>query len=300
MKFWQRWKEGLQKSSLTQKIKSVWTHRRIKAETLDDLEDLLIESDIGVQTVEKLRDNLSGQKWGDISFEGVCQTLITLLVEKLKPFEKELIVSEKRPFIVLVAGVNGSGKTTTLSKLSLKWQQEGYRVAWAACDTFRAAAVDQLAVWAERLSIPLYQGQDAQDPASVAYEAIQKAQKENMDILCIDTAGRLHTNLGLMDELKKIVRVIQKINPEFPHESILVLDGTVGQNAIQQLKLFKEVLPLTGIIMTKLDGTARGGVLVRLMEECPTPIYGVGLGEKAEDYIPFDAEAFVKGLLGEE
>lgn len=286
MGFW----KSLRTSS--SKLKTFFTHRKkIDVETLDDLEELLITSDLGIQTIEALRTYLEKHKsQSELTFEDVCQILEDQLVSRLTPYEKKFTF-QKKPHVVLMVGVNGSGKTTTLPKLTHLWKDKV--VHWAACDTFRAGATDQLSIWAERLNVKLYA--EPIEPAALAYQALTQAQEA--DILCIDTAGRLQNNTNLMGELQKIVRVLQKIDPTAPHDTILVLDGTVGQNAINQVKLFQETVPLTGCIMTKLDGTAKGGVLVRIVDEFKLPVFGLCYGENKEDFEPFHAKNFIESFL---
>ena len=221
-------------------------------------------------------------------------------IEKiLEPVAKPLPLSKSDEMqVILVVGVNGTGKTTTISKLTHQWQAQGLKVALAACDTFRAAAVDQLKIWGERLGVPVYTTTTGADAAGLAFDATNKALTDGMDILCIDTAGRLHNKEGLMNELKKIVRVIQKVIPKAPHQTILVLDATTGQNAYQQVTAFQEIAGLTGLIMTKLDGTARGGVLVGLAKQFQLPIYALGVGEGPEDLQPFMARDFANSFFG--
>lgn len=288
MSFWQRLKTS------SSKLKSFFTHRKkIDIETLDDLEDLLITSDFGYKTVEELRGYLQKHRSSEsLDFEDVCQVLKEQLIERLQPFEKKIALNHKTQVIVMV-GVNGSGKTTTLSKLTYHFK--GKLIEWAACDTFRAGAKDQLEIWANRLGVSLYK--DEKEPAALAYQAFENAKKHNTDILFIDTAGRLQNNVTFMAELQKIVRVLNKIDPDAPHDIILVLDGTVGQNALNQVKLFKEYVPLTGCIMTKLDGTAKGGILVRLVDEFQIPILGLCYGESMEDFEEFNAEKFIDSIF---
>jgi fused signal recognition particle receptor len=200
--------------------------------------------------------------------------------------------------VVLVVGVNGSGKTTTIGKLAALMTQEGKRVMVAACDTFRAAAIEQLAVWSERAKVPLVSGQPGADPAGLAFEALQRAKAEAIDVLLIDTAGRLHNKQGLMAELGKITRVLKKLDPSAPHDTLLVLDATVGQNAHTQVEVFRDVAQVTGLVVTKLDGTAKGGVLVALAERFKLPVHWIGVGETLEDLRPFEAAAFARGLMG--
>ena len=219
------------------------------------------------------------------------------MIQVLSQNHNPLVLSGNRPFVILVVGVNGSGKTTTIGKLARKWKQEGKKVLLAAGDTFRAAAIEQLQLWAERSDIPCVTQKSGADPSAVAYDAVQAGITNNMDIVIIDTAGRLQTNINLMEELKKIKRVIGKVLPDAPHETLLVLDGTIGQNSISQARLFNEALEVDGLIMTKLDGTGKGGVLFNMTKELELPIRFVGVGEGPEDLQEFIPEKFVEALI---
>jgi fused signal recognition particle receptor len=216
----------------------------------------------------------------------------------LKPYAARFSIGAHRPHVILVVGVNGVGKTTTIGKLAKSFRDEGRRVVLGAGDTFRAAAVEQLQIWGRRTDTPVVAKDQGADSAAVAYEAVALAREQNADVVLIDTAGRLHTKSNLMDELKKIVRVIQKADPSAPHDVVLVLDGTTGQNAHQQLEVFRTMAPISGLIVTKLDGTAKGGVVVALAEKFKLPIYAIGVGETAEDLKPFAAEDFARSLVG--
>lgn len=299
--WWSRLKIGLKKSSdkLEDGLKNVFVRKKLDQETIDELEELLILSDMGVETSHKLTQALAKEKMDkDISLEEVKQFLADRITTLIEPYAKEFKISvEHAPHVILVAGVNGSGKTTTIGKLAKQWHDAGYKVRLAACDTFRAAAVEQLQVWANRIGIPITTGKENSDPAGLAYEALQLAKSENSDILIIDTAGRLHNKAGLMDELKKLTRVLQKLDNSSPQSILLVLDATTGQNAHAQVQTFKEIIGVTGLIITKLDGTAKGGVLVSLCEKFKLPIHAIGLGEAIDDLRPFTANDFARTLV---
>lgn len=302
MKWFSKLKEGLKKTSgkLTDSISKIFTHKKIDAETLEELEDILIQADLGINVTTKIIQRFEKEKVEKEATPSEIQALIADEIENtLSPHQKELSASPaKKPFVIIMAGVNGSGKTTTCAKMGWRLAEKGMRVRLAACDTFRAAAVEQLEVWAKRLNIPVSKGALNIDPASLAFDAYKAAEKEGEDVLIIDTAGRLHTNQNLMAELEKIIRVLKKIDPTLPHEVFLVLDATIGQNARVQLEAFRKTADITGLVMTKLDGTARGGVLVGLTEEFKLPIYFIGTGETKEELHPFDAKDFSKALVG--
>jgi len=295
-------KDGLKKSStkLTSGITSVITKRKLDDDVLEELEDLMIMSDLGVEVSAKVTQSLAKKRFNqDVIDEEVKTFFANEISEILEPYAKPLTPNpEQTPHVILVVGVNGSGKTTTIGKLAHYWQQQNHKVHIAAADTFRAAAVEQLGVWANRSQIPMTKGPQGCDPASVAFEALQKAKQENADILMIDTAGRLHNKTDLMDELAKIKRVIQKLDDAAPHSCLLVLDATTGQNAHSQVEIFKSIAHLTGLIVTKLDGTARGGVVVSLAQKFELPIHAIGVGEGVDDLRPFEAKAFSENLMG--
>lgn len=277
--------------------------RGLNAEDLENMERVLIEADFGVSaTVELTRALEDEVRRGRLKTEGdLKRALQARLVQMLEgPDHPESVArAATGPTIILIVGVNGTGKTTTAAKLAHRLQREGRRVLLAAADTYRAGAVAQLQVWANRLGIPCVAGSAGGDPASVAFDAIDAASSRGLDTVIIDTAGRLHTQEGLMEELRKIARVVGRRLPGAPHETLLVLDGTVGQNAIQQGKLFSEAVSPTGIVVTKLDGSARGGAVAALKTELGLPIRFVGLGESVEDLEPFDPERFAENLLAE-
>ncbi len=294
-------KSGLNKSSskLNDGLKDIFVRKKLDNETLENLEDLLISSDLGVETSAAIISHLSKNKFDkEISLDEIKQDLADIVENILKEVTIPIKISEtKKPHVILMCGVNGTGKTTTIGKLANIFKGEGRSIMIAACDTFRAAAVEQLEVWAKRAGCPLVKGAEGADPASVAYEAFTKAQAENTDVLIIDTAGRLQNKKNLMEELTKIVKVIQKIDENAPHDTIIVLDATTGQNANSQVKVFKDMVNLTGIIVTKLDGTAKGGVVVNLAKQFGLPIHAIGVGESIDDLRSFDAKSFARSLV---
>lgn len=300
--WWSRLKQGLQKSSdkLNDGLKGLFTKKKLDSETIEELEELLILSDIGVETAAKLTTNLAKEKLNkDVTIEEVKQFLASQIEAELQPYAAPLnITPQKHPHVILVVGVNGSGKTTTIGKLGKVWQDQGLKVRFVAGDTFRAAAVEQLQIWANRLGIQLLKTEPGGDAAALAYDALESAKKSDCDVLIIDTAGRLHNKAGLMDELKKIARVLKKVDPEAPHDVILVLDATTGQNAHMQTQTFKEMIGVTGLVLTKLDGTAKGGVVVSLTKKHGLPIHAIGVGETTEDLRPFTARDFASTLVG--
>lgn len=295
-------RQGLGKSSskFNEGLKDILVRRKLDDEMLEQLEELLIMSDLGVKTASYITQALAKDKFDkEISEEQLKEYLATQIEAILQPVMKPLeINSSHTPQVIMTVGVNGTGKTTTIGKLGNFYQAQGKTVMLAACDTFRAAAVEQLNVWATRNQCPIVTGKPQADPASVAYEAFEQAKAQKRDILIIDTAGRLQNKKDLMEQLAKVFRVIQKIDASAPHHSVIVLDATTGQNAASQVKAFKEMTHLTGIIVTKLDGTARGGVVVGLAKEFGLPIHAIGVGEGIDDLQPFDAKSFSKGLVG--
>lgn len=300
--FFARLKSSLQKtrSSLAGGIENV-VHGKAKVgpELLEELEEILLIADVGMNSasfiLEDLKKDVAKNRIREN--EEVLEQLKSRMKEILSQNIKPITFTENKPLVILMVGVNGSGKTTTIGKLAQRWKQEGKKVLLAAGDTFRAAAINQLQVWADRAGINCISQKSGADPSAVAYDAVQAAISRDMDVVLIDTAGRLQTNQNLMEELKKIKRVIGKVLPGAPHETLLVLDATLGQNSISQAKLFHETLELDGFVMTKLDGTAKGGVLFNLSGELKLPIYFIGVGEKAEDLQEFDPERFVEALI---
>ena len=294
--------EGLKKtsSSAKSKLSGIFIGKKIDADTMESLEEALISSDLGVSASQKIVKEFEKNYSGKTSDqEELLEALSKSISNILEPLEKELIVSDDHhPHIMMLVGVNGSGKTTTAGKLAKRFSQQGKKVILVAADTFRAAAIEQLRGWAEKTSVELISAERGADPAALVYQSIEKARIQKTDLILIDTAGRLQNRIELMEELAKIVRVIKKLEPEAPHDSLIVLDGTVGQNALSQLKAFLDVAAITGLIMTKLDGSARGGVLVALAEEFGLPIHLIGVGETAEDLQDFNAMAYSRALLG--
>ena len=266
---------------------------------LEDLEDLLISADMGVETAARVTANLAEGRLGRrMSVAEVKGALAEEVARIMEPVARPMPLYPKKPQVVLVVGVNGSGKTTTIGKLASQFRAAGKSVVIAAGDTFRAAAVEQLQVWGQRAGVPVMTAPEGSDPASLAFEAMTRAEAEGADLLMIDTAGRLQNRQDLMEELAKIVRVIRKKDPSAPHNTLLVLDATTGQNALTQVRIFQEVADVSGLVMTKLDGTARGGVLVALADRFGLPIHAIGVGEQIDDLQPFDPDEFARALVG--
>ncbi len=266
---------------------------------LQSLEDLLIEADMGVDTAARVTANIAEGRFGRRVTAGEIRgALADEIARIMGPVARPMPIYPKRPQVVLVVGVNGSGKTTTIGKLASQFKAAGKSVVIAAGDTFRAAAVEQLQIWGSRAGVPVLTAPEGSDPASLAFEAMTKAQADGADLLMIDTAGRLQNRADLMEELAKIVRVIRKKDPEAPHNTLLVLDATTGQNALSQVEIFRKLADVTGLVMTKLDGTAKGGVLVALADKFGLPIHAIGVGEQIDDLSPFDPEEFAKALVG--
>lgn len=298
--WYEKIRRGLSASSgkLATGITDIFTKRKLDDDTLQDLEDLLITADLGVATAQKLTANLRQTRFGkEVSSEEIRAALARDIAQMLTVAEKPINTEAHKPFILLVAGVNGTGKTTTIGKLAHHFIADGNKVMLAAGDTFRAAAVGQLKVWAERTGASFFSKEEGADAAALAFEAIDRAEAESIDILMIDTAGRLQNKTNLMEELAKVVRVMRKKNPDAPHGALIVLDATTGQNAVSQIELFKTIIPISGIILTKLDGTAKGGVLVSLVERFGLPVHAIGIGEGVDDLRPFVAAEFAASLL---
>lgn len=301
--WFKRLKEGLNKtsSSLTQGIVQIFTHKKLDAEVLESLEDLLISADVGLNVTDILLKPLRTTRLGtEISEVEIREILATGIIKILKPFARPLPnPKETKPFVVLIVGVNGSGKTTTIAKIAHLWKDQGLRPMLVAGDTFRAGAREQLKIWADRLDIPILLDESSGgDSAALCFEGLERARKEKQDILILDTAGRLHTNTNLMDELEKIRRVLKKIDASAPHLTLLVIDATIGQNAYVQVAAFQEKIKIDGLIITKLDGTAKGGVVIGLTQKFEIPIYAIGCGEAIDDLRPFRAEDFAHLILG--
>ena len=273
--------------------------RTLDDDMLEQLEELLIASDMGVDTALRVTANMAEGRYGrKLSTQEIKQLLAQEVARVMEPVAKPLPIYAKRPQVVLVVGVNGSGKTTTIGKLASQFKAAGKKVVIAAGDTFRAAAVEQLQVWGERAGVPVLTAPEGSDPASLAFDALTKAQEDGADLLMIDTAGRLQNRADLMEELAKIVRVIRKKDETAPHNTLLVLDATTGQNALSQVETFRKLADVSGLVMTKLDGTAKGGVLVALADKFGLPIHAIGVGEQIDDLAPFDPEEFAAALTG--
>lgn len=292
-------KSGLKKSSdkMTSGISDIFTKRKIDSDTLDELEELLLTSDIGYEATSEIIKNFASKKMNkDADETEIKQALAQEIENILKPCNQELVLASNKPCVILMVGVNGAGKTTTIGKLAHKLKNK--KISLIAGDTFRAAAVEQLKVWGERNNVRVYSGESGCDSAGLCYDGLSEAIKQNDDVVFIDTAGRLQNKTNLTEELKKIIRVIKKIIPEAPHHTLLCIDATTGQNALDQVKIFKEIASVNGLVVNKLDGTAKGGILVAIAKESPLDIYFVGVGEQIEDLLPFDAKDFAKSLLG--
>ena len=295
-----KWKQGLEKTRKATfgRIATLFGATQITAETWEELEGLLVQADLGVETTEAIIASLRKQvnQSGITQSEELTACLRAELISRIDPPGK-IDLTSTPPMVILLVGVNGSGKTTTAAKLGKQFTSQGKKVLLAAGDTFRAAAVDQLQVWGERLNLPVIAGQPGGDPGALAYDAVQAAIARKIDILLVDTAGRLHTRFNLMEELKKVYRVVGKALPGAPHAVWLVLDATTGQNALNQARAFKQAVAVTGVILAKLDSSARGGMAFAIQSELGLPILFAGLGEKPEDLTAFDREAFVDGIL---
>ncbi|MBY6242978.1 signal recognition particle-docking protein FtsY [Methylosinus sp. Sm6] len=300
--WWERLTGGLSRSSqaIVQGISDLFTKRKLDALTLEELEDVLVRADLGLAAAQRISATVGKARYEKTIGPDEVRAILADEVERVLapvalPFELD---ESKKPFIVLVVGVNGSGKTTTIAKLAAKWTAEGRKVMLAAGDTFRAAAVEQLRFWGERLNVPVCYAPEGADAAGLAFDAIKSARERGSDILLMDTAGRLQNRAELMAELAKIVRVMKKAEPEAPHAALLVLDATVGQNAMAQVDVFGKTAGVTGLVMTKLDGTARGGILVAIAETYGLPIHFIGVGEGADDLEPFTARDFARAIAG--
>ncbi len=300
--FFSKLKKGLSKTrqSLAGGFDNI-IHGKAKVETrnLEDLEEALLIGDVGFETtsiiLEKLKKGVADERLR--TQEEVFEQLKNIMVDMLETYQKAPVQPDSPPKVILVIGVNGSGKTTTIGKLSQKWTEEGKKVILAAGDTFRAAAIEQLQQWADRVGVFIVKQKSGSDPSAVAFDAVQAGKARGADIVLVDTAGRLQTNQNLMAELVKIKRVIGKVMPEAPHETLLVLDASIGQNSVSQAKLFNEALSIDGLVMTKLDGTSKGGVLLNITQELKLPVRYIGIGEKTEDLQEFDPKAFVEALF---
>jgi fused signal recognition particle receptor len=301
--FLERLKQGLsKKGSLSDSLVGLFTRRKLDAATLAELEDALIRADLGGAQAKAITAAIAkGRYESDIGSDELRDLLAQEITRLLAPVAKPLVADDsKHPFVVLVAGVNGAGKTTTIGKMAKRLMSGGAKVTLAAGDTFRAAAIEQLGVWARRTGAAFVSGRQGGDAAGLAFEALEKARANGSDVLLIDTAGRLQNKAGLMAELEKIARVLKKLDPAAPHAVLLVLDATTGQNALSQVEAFGQSVPLTGLVMTKLDGTARGGILVALAARFGLPVHYLGVGEGEDDLQAFDAAAFARALTGSE
>jgi len=301
--FFAKLKEGLQRSTakLSTGISAAFTKRKLDDAALEELEEVLITADLGPAVAKRVIAAFRRAKFGrEVTDAEVRTALAEEIAAILAPVAHPLALDPgRKPHVVLVVGVNGTGKTTTIGKMALQLKQTGKRVMLVAGDTFRAAAVEQLQVWGERVGAPVIAGAAGADAAGLAFDALTRATADGADVLLIDTAGRLHNKAALMDELSKIIRVLRKQDASAPHSVLLVLDATTGQNAVQQVKVFRDMVAVTGLVVTKLDGSARGGIVVALAEAFALPVHAVGVGEKAEDLRPFEAMDFARGLLGE-
>jgi len=300
--FFSRLKDGLSRSTqkITEGITAVFKKRRLDDEALEELEDLLIGADLGTAAASRVIAEFRRTRFGkEVTEDEIKHALAEEVQAILEPVAKPLTLDPARkPHVILVVGVNGTGKTTTIGKMAQQYREQGIRTVIAAGDTFRAAAVEQLQIWGERTGTPVVAGEPNTDSAGLAFDALTRAKKDGAEALLIDTAGRLHNKAALMDELRKMIRVLRKQDETAPHSVLLVLDATTGQNAVQQVKVFKEMVEVTGLVVTKLDGSARGGIVVALAETFGLPVHAVGVGEKASDLRPFDAGDFARDLVG--
>ncbi|HEX3674548.1 MAG TPA: signal recognition particle-docking protein FtsY [Rhizomicrobium sp.] len=295
-------KTGLARSTgaLGESIGGIFTKKKLDAASVEQLEEALIRADLGAGLAKRLAGAVAKGRYDkEVSDADVREILANEITAVLKPIEKPLVVDgAHKPFVVLVAGVNGTGKTTTIGKMAKRLAQDGHKIVLAAGDTFRAAAIEQLQVWGRRTGAEVVSGAAGGDAAGLAFDALAKARQTGADVLLIDTAGRLQNKAGLMAELEKIARVVKKLDASAPHAVLLVLDATTGQNALSQVEAFKSAVPLTGLVMTKLDGTAKGGILVALADKFGLPVHYIGVGEGEDDLQPFDAASFAKALTG--
>ena len=295
-----RLRAGLGKTSakLSDGITGLFTKRKLDVDTLDDLEDLLVQSDIGVATAQRITSAIAKGRFDKgVSADDVRAILAAEVEKVLAPVAKPLVIdASRKPHVIMMVGVNGTGKTTTIGKIATSLKREGKFVMMAAGDTFRAAAIDQLKVWGERAGTPVVARGVGSDSSALAYDALKEAQAAGADVLLLDTAGRLQNKQALMEELEKVVRVIKKLDATAPHDVVLVLDATTGQNALAQVEVFKSRAGVTGLVMTKLDGTARGGILVAISEKFGLPVHAIGVGESADDLQPFEAKEFADAI----
>ena len=302
--FFSRLKDRLSKTkdSIITRVKEVIRLRgKVSEELLGEIEEILIQADVGVDTTMKIIDRIrkESRARGIEDSEPMIDLFKEVLLEIIQKHERLLEIGAARPYVIAVVGVNGTGKTTTIGKLAKHFLEQKLSVMMVAADTFRAAAVDQLEIWSERTGAQFAKQAMGADPASVCFDALNSAKSKNVDVVLIDTAGRLHTKVNLMAELQKVFRVIKKIIPEAPHEALIVLDATTGQNAISQMKIFSEAVPITGVVMTKLDGTAKGGILIAIRDLFDVPILKIGIGEQIDDLRDFNPSEFVDALFAE-
>ena len=302
LSWWRRLSGGLKRtsSSLGTAVADLVTKRKLDRAMLEDIEDVLLRADLGTEVAARISAAVGHGRYDKAITADDVKTVVATEVEKvLAPVARPLVIDgTKKPFVILVVGVNGSGKTTTIGKLAAKLSAEGRKVMLAAGDTFRAAAIEQLKIWGERTNSPVISGAQGSDSASLAFNALTAARDGQLDVLLVDTAGRLQNKAELMNELEKVVRVIRKVDASAPHAVLLVLDATVGQNALSQVEAFHRTADVTGLVMTKLDGTARGGILVALAEKHKLPVHFIGVGEGIDDLAPFTARDFAKAIAG--
>jgi fused signal recognition particle receptor len=299
--WWQRLSGGLRRTSsgIGGAITDLVGKRKLDAAMLDEIEEVLIRADLGVDVAGKIAAAVGEGRYDRAITPGEVKAVLAAEVEKvLAPVARPLVLGDAKPFVILVVGVNGSGKTTTIGKLAAKFRAEGRKVMLAAGDTFRAAAVDQLRIWGERTGARVIATAPGADAAGLAFDALEAARAAGADVLLVDTAGRLQNKAALMDELEKIVRVMKKLDPAAPHAVLLVLDATVGQNALSQVEVFNQTVGVTGLVMTKLDGTARGGILVAIAAKYGIPVHVIGVGESVDDLAPFAAKDFARAIAG--
>jgi fused signal recognition particle receptor len=299
--WWQRLSGGLRRTSASigGAVADLVAKRKLDQALLDDIEEVLIRADLGVDSAANIAAAVGEGRYDKSITPEEVKAVVAAEVEKvLTPVARALVIGTEKPFVVLVVGVNGSGKTTTIGKLAARLRDEGHSVMLAAGDTFRAAAIDQLSVWGGRSGAPVIARAPGADAAGLAYDALTEARGEAIDVLLIDTAGRLQNKAVLMEELEKIVRVMKKVDPTAPHAVLLVLDATVGQNALSQVEVFRDIAGVTGLVMTKLDGTARGGILVAVAAKFGLPVHFIGVGEGIEDLAPFSAKDFARAIAG--
>ena len=299
--FFQKLGLGLKKTSqnLSRGLTDIFTKESLTAEDIEELEDLLYGADVGVKATTEIISKFSARKFDKKNGISVVKDeLCADIAEILKISEQEFVIDKsQKPFVILMVGVNGAGKTTTIGKLGKKFSQQGYQVSFIAADTFRAAAVEQLSEWGKKNNLRVYSGASGCDSAGLCFDGLKEAQQQGDDIVFIDTAGRLQNKKGLMDELQKIDRVIKKVIPSAPHKTLITIDATTGQNGLDQVKKFKELIDINGAVVTKLDGTSKGGIIIAVSSETQIPIYYIGVGEQVDDMDKFNAEEFARGLL---